>query len=228
MRKESPHSKSEVPQQRIIGTVSRAGRPVRTGWVTLRARASRERDIVNASIQRGRTVDRGGFVNARAIIHADGTYVLDVPFQKDDWYVMVEEPGQTPMVLGSLKISLNEERKLDIVCTDGAIVAGRVRDVPKALEGHLWVVAFDRTVVRTEGRVAPDGTFRLERLPPGDYGLKVGHDAYDDAEVPRAAPGRPIPEEAWETLATPWKRAAQVILRSGEAVNDVVLELPPQ
>ena len=60
-------------------------------------------------------------------------------------------------------------------------------------------------------------------LPPGEYGLKVGHDAYTDTEVPR---GTDIPKEAYETLADPWKRATVVTVEAGHETSDVELELP--
>ena len=53
------------------------------------------------------------------------------------------------------------------------------------MAGATWVVAFTDTIIRREARVAPDGSFRLDALPPGRYGLKTGHDAYEDPHVPR-------------------------------------------
>jgi len=64
----------------------------------------------------------------------------------------------------------------------------------------------------------------LEHLPPGDYGLKVGHDAYEDSEVPH---GPNIPEEAWKKPADPWQQAKVVKVEAGRDVKGMELELPP-
>jgi hypothetical protein len=61
-------------------------------------------------------------------------------------------------------------------------------------------------------------------MPPGEYGLKVGHDAYEDSEVPR---GENIPKEAWKKKADPWQRAKVVTVRAGHETSGVQLELPP-
>ena len=109
---------------------------------------------------RGRTV-----VGPRGIFAApirDGAYTLDVPFPSATWYVVVEEPGHPLTQVGPIAVALNEKQTLDIACTEGGRIRGRVKDVPPGWEGNLWVVAFSKTAVREEARVAPDGTF----LPP--------------------------------------------------------------
>ncbi len=225
LRKKTPGSKPEVPRQRITGTVNRGGKPVPLGWISLWAPHRREPNVVNAFVQRGRTVPAGGFARAYVPAGRDGAFTLDVPYQ-GQWYVVAEEPGQAATVVGPLEIVLNVERQLDIACTTGGSIAGRVRNVPEGIQGHLWVVAFDRTVIKAEARVAPNGTFRLDRLPPGEYGLKVGHDAFDDAEVPRETLTHPIPKEARNTEAAPWKRAKVVTVDVGRVTGGVELELP--
>ena len=47
--------------------------------------------------------------------------------------------------------------------------------------------------------MADDGSFALEQLPPGRYGLKVGSDAILDSEVPRPKDWKDIPADAWKT-----------------------------
>ena len=65
-------------------------------------------------------------------------------------------------------------------------------------------MAFSKTAVQAEARVGPGGEFTLPSLPPGEYGLKAGHDAYDDAEV---YPGKLAMEhpESFKETADPWK-----------------------
>ena len=137
----------------------------------------------------------------------------------------MEEPGHPLTQVGPIPIALNEKKTLDIACTEGGRIRGRVKDVPPGWEGHLWVVAFSKTAVREETRVAPDGTFSLPPLPPGEYGLKVGHDAYEDAEVYPGSLLRDHPE-AFKEMADPWKRAKVVTVEAGRETVGVELELP--
>lgn len=147
-----------------------------------------------------------------------------MPFQHNGWFVVVEEPGQPLTQVGPIAVSLNREKTLDIVCVKGGVISGRVRGGPTGLEGHLWVVAFSKTAVRAEARVGREGAFAFPPLPPGEYGLKVGHDAYEDPDVPR---GLDIPKEDWVRPANPWKRAKLVKLESGRDQRGVEVEFPP-
>jgi hypothetical protein len=60
-------------------------------------------------------------------------------------------------------------------------------------------------------------------LPPGRYGLKVGHDAYRDSEVPHHPD---IPPGARKVAAEPWNRAVVVEVTAGEERSGIELELP--
>ena len=183
MKKKTAGSTPAIPtaRQTITGTVTRDGRPVKSGWVGLwRSDDAAERD------QRPGHAGPHGCGTCPSPLPSsirDGAYTLDVPFPSETWYVVVEEPGHPLTQVGPIAVALNEKQTLDIACTEGGRIRGRVKDVPPGWEGHLWVVAFSKTAVREEARVAPDGTFSLPPLPPGEYGLKVGHDAYEDAEV---------------------------------------------
>jgi hypothetical protein len=223
MKKKTEGSTPEIAKQTISGTVTREGQPIRTGWVGLWA-MSRMPDTVNAPILRGRTVEPRPIVYASTPIR-DGSYSLDVPFQGENWYVVAEEPGRPLTQVGPIAIALNQHKTMDISCTEGRRLSGRVANVPRGWEGHLWVVAFTRTAIREEVRVGPDGTFSFPQLPPGEYGLKVGHDAYEDNEVPQGT-FEQIPKEAWETRADPWKRAKVVTVEAGRDSAGVELELP--
>lgn len=222
LKKKAAITRANVPRQRIGGVVTCRGEPVKTGWVGLWA-VRRKMNVMNAYILRGRTVTGDPVVYARAPIR-DGKYSLDVPFQDKEWYVVAEAPGQPLKQIGPIAVELNEEKALDIACTAGGSIAGRVQHVPEGWRGHFWVVAFTKTGVRYETRVREDGSFLLASLPPGEFGLKVGHDAYNDAEVPRDR--RNLTEEDWKKLADPWKRATIVNVKQGQRVSGIELELP--
>ena len=155
----------------------------------------------------------------------DGSYSLNARFQDDDWYVAVEEPNQPLTLLGPIQIKLNEKNRLDIECVDGGAVHGCVKNVPAGWEGNLWAVAFTKSAIQAETCVNADGTFSFSQLPPGEYGLKVGHDAYHDWEVP----GGKLDESSeaiWQLRADPWQRAKIVTVRPGSESSGVELELP--
>jgi hypothetical protein len=199
MKREADGVKTVLPKQQLHGAVTRDGQPVKVGWVGLWY-LRRDFNSVNAPVLRGRTAELEPFVLASAPI-IDGKYRLEVPpYDDTNWYVVVEAPGQPLTQIGPVKVKLREEKKLDLACVQGGSIAGKVKDVPKGWEGHLWVIAFTKTGVRAEVRVNFDGTFHLGSLPPGEYGVKVGHDGYLDAEVPR---GKAITEASHKTPATP-------------------------
>ena len=223
LRRKTDGSAPTVATQTISGTVTRAGQPVKTGWVGLWA-LRRPQNAPNAPVLQGRTVVGPPGTLARAAIH-DGTYTLQVPYQSDAWYVVADEPGQVITQVGPIAVALNQAQTVAIACTAGGQIRGRVAGVPTGWEGHVWVVAFTRTGIRREARVAPDGEFALPLLPPGEYGLKVGHDAYDDAEVYPGPLARLRPESFQEN-ADPWKRARIVAVHSGQDLSGVEVQWP--
>ena len=100
-------------------------------------------------------------------------------------------------------------------------VSGRIAEREEKWADHLWVVAYSRNGYRAEARVSPDGKFTFPALPPGEYGLKVGHDMFQDFEL--EAEDLPI---AQRSLADPWKRAKLVTVEPGKAKNVQDLSLP--
>ncbi|MGO9918899.1 MAG: carboxypeptidase-like regulatory domain-containing protein [Isosphaeraceae bacterium] len=223
MKKTTDGSTSAIGVQSLSGTVTRDGRAVRSGWVGLWA-LRRSENAVNSFVQRGRTVAGGPIPYAGAVIH-DGSYRLEVPFQSETWYVVVEEPGHALTQVGPVSVALKEQKKLDITCTPGGHIRGRVTGIPAAWDGHVWVVAFSKTAVRAEVRVDPRGQFTLPALPAGEYGLKAGHNGYADAEV---YPGKLAHEnrESYREIADPWKRAKVVTVKPGRDTAIVEVEFP--
>jgi hypothetical protein len=113
-----------------------------------------------------------------------------------------------------------------IDCKEGGSIRGRVANVPADWMGNYWVVAFSRNGIRMETRVGDNNQFLFSQLPSGEYGLKVGHDAYHDAEV-SAGDLSKLPQEAFDVINDPWQRAKIVTVQAGIAINGVELELPP-
>ena len=151
MKRKTDGSAPQIAQQTIAGTVTRNGRPVQSGWVALWA-LPRPMNAPNSPVMRERTAVGEPRVHASFPIR-DGSYSLNVPFQNEAWYVVAEEAGHPLTQVGPIAIGLNEKKSLDIACTEGGRIRGRVKDVPRDWEGHLWVVAFSKTAIREESRV---------------------------------------------------------------------------
>ncbi len=222
MRKNRNGAPPSLHVQTLSGVAIRGGKPVRVGWAALWL-LPHAWNAVNAPILRGRTVVGEPIVYASAAIR-DGKYSLDVPYQADNWYVVVEEPNHPLTQIGPIKVALDQKQTLDISCIGGGRISGRVENVPAEWKGYFWVIAFSKTAVRAETRVALDGTFDFPDLPPGTYGLKAGHDAYQDDEIPR---GEFMQFLFTNVMTNPWVRARKVNVASGGRVSDVILQWPP-
>lgn len=220
---------------RVVGRITREGRTVSSGRVG--AWFQREEfDRVNAGVQRGRTVPSPRFEMYHATVHPNGAYAIE-GLKLDQgrpgrWFLAFEEPGHAPLILATPAPMAGEnERTIDLNTVEGGSIAGIVEHVPKAMGGQVWVVAFSENIVRRETRVGRDGTFRLDDLPPGRYGVKVGHDAYRDPHIPKVpALGEPrTPEDlaAWKKKAEPWQGAVVAVVRSGATTSDVRLDFRP-
>jgi hypothetical protein len=213
--------------------VTRHGRPVRQGWAALWG-VPRMLNVPNAFVLRGRTTTPDAVVYTEMPL-VDGSYVLSIPDPAKNWYLAIEEPGQAPTVVGPFPLKGDERKTLDVACAEGGSLRGRVKRAPREFAGQLWVVAFTKFGYRTEARVQPDGRFHLRDLPPGEYGLKVGHDAYRDTDTDVPFPKKPgtwSPEEAEAynkaeaAPADPWKRAKVVQVEAGKECDGEELELP--
>jgi hypothetical protein len=224
--------KAKDETTRVLGIVTRDGKPVAGGGrVGAWQKRRKEWDRVNAAIERGRTVPTDGFEFVWSTAGSDGRYSLEnlKPGSRfGTWYFMYEEPGRAPSVVGPVKITAKDRTlTIDIPATAGGTIEGRVEHVPPAMAGRVWVVAFDAGVIRREALVAPDGTFRLENLPSGRYGLKAGHDAYEDPHVPRAPKGSRLDPSWWEKSAEPWQGAVVATVEPGRTVRGIVVDFRP-
>jgi hypothetical protein len=209
-----------IPVAKITGRLTCAGRPVTSAWVSgVKKRAERKMPYVD--IQRGRTVRAEWRPSHSVVASSTGDFLLELRNQ-DSWYVVVEEPNHAPTIQGPFEMKLNQTRNVDIDLPAGGAISGRVRGVPSDSAGQWWVVAFDRAVWRAETRIAKDGTFRLDRLPAGEFGLKVGHDAYHEADNP----DHPTEEDV-KNFAEPWHGSSLVRVRPGQTVTKVLLDAPP-
>jgi hypothetical protein len=75
--------------------------------------------------------------------------------------------------------------------------------------------------------VHADGTFKLDHVPAGECGLKVGHDGYEDPELPWGPfMHRPDKDKLFDTFATPWKGATVVHVQPDKPAKGIELDLP--
>jgi hypothetical protein len=184
----------------------------------------------NVAIHRGRTVPIWGYEFVRTIVKSDGTFALENlkagPWF-GPWFFVHEEPTGPPTIVGPVTItSKDRTMKVDIAVNEGGAIEGRVENVPAAMAGQVWVIAFDTTILSREAVVSADGTFRLDDLPPGRFGLKAGHDAYTDPHVPRGEGEQRDPKE-FEKLAEPWQGAVVVTVEPGKTMRGVVVDFRP-
>ncbi len=204
---------------------TRDGVPVAGGrvgaWMKMR-----DMDRINVAVQRGRTSFRGGYEFAWTPTAPDGSFAIE-GLKAGTWYLALEEPGRAPTVVGPIPLKLSERvKRQDIAGVAGASIEGRVENIPPELAGMTWVIAFDGAVTRAEAPVGLDGTFRLADLPPGRYGLKAGHDAYDDPHSlskvrPEGMAGH------FELMAEPWLGAVVAEAKPGETARGVLLDFRP-
>jgi hypothetical protein len=172
-----------------------------------------------------------GYEFMRTTVHPDGKFELanlKAGPRFGPWFFVYEEPAGSPSIVGPVTIT-NQDRAMnvDIAVTEGGAIDGRVENVPAAMAGQVWVIAFDTTILRSETLVAADGTFRLEHLPPGRLGLKAGHDAYLDPHVPRQKVGGSFNPTDFEKLAEPWQGAVLVTVEPRKTTRGIVVDFRP-
>ena len=209
--------------QQIAGRVMRDGRPVDRAWIALWT-VNDQLDFATAYITRGRVTVSPPRVHKSAPV-LDGVFTIDVPNPGTAWFLAVEEPGYPLTQIGPITVAVGEQKHLDLACTGGGSIHGRVDSVPAEWFRHVWVTAFSATSIHAEAQVDADGNFALLNVPPGSYGLKVGHNAFTDGEAPKPAKDLTKDEEL-KLIPDPWARARTVQVETGGAVRDVRLEMP--
>jgi hypothetical protein len=202
-----------VARTRIEGTAARGGKPVSAGWAV--AYRPYQHDSGN-HLARGRLVPAFGFPDAQGPIRG-GRFTLPVPDPTAECTVAVFEPNRPPTFLPPVKLTAGEVKKLAVVGEEPGSVVGSVPSWPVGWDGHLWAVAFTAGGYVAEVPVGADGRFRFPALPPGEYGLKVGHDGFRDADVP-ASPVAPPGD--------PWARAVKVRVSAGKTTEGIELRVP--
>jgi hypothetical protein len=216
---------------RVTGRVTRGGKAVGGGRVSGWQKRRKEMDRINAAIHRGRTLPMWGFEFVQTTVNPDGTFALENlkagPWF-GPWFFVYEETTGSPTIVGPVRItSKDRTMTVEIAVTEGGAIEGRVENVPPAMAGQVWVIAFDATILKREALVSADGTFRMEDLPPGRYGLKAGHDAYTDPHVPRWKVGEEHDPKDLEKPAEPWQGAVVVRVEPGKTAHGVVVDFRP-
>ncbi|MEW4566964.1 carboxypeptidase-like regulatory domain-containing protein [Tautonia sp. JC769] len=230
-RAESEAAKEQTT--RVVGVVTRDGTPIADGgrvgaWQKRRA----ENDRVNANLRRGRTVPSSGFEWRWVPVESDGSFVIEDlaihPRSRDrPWFFVFDEPGGASATVGPLEIGRDDrEIEVEIPVFEQGSIAGTVEHVPEAMAGQIWVVLFDDGVVRREVLANLDGSFRFDRLPPGRYGLKAGHDGSRDPHVPVIDRENPDPT-LWNKPAEPWQGAAIVTVEPGGTSTGIAVDARP-
>lgn len=125
--------------------------------------------------------------------------------------------GRPPTIVGPLALPLGKATPVAVAATEPGRLSGKVSERPVKWDGYLWVVAYSKNGYRSEARVGDDGTFHFPALPPGEYGLKVGHDLFTDEEIMAEEPQPP---------ADPWKRAKLATVEPGKSTTVDSLTLP--
>jgi len=166
MRKVSSAARTQVAKQSIQGSVTCDGRSVKSAWVALRS-VRRQPNRANVAICCGRTITSEGNIIATAAV-CDGTYCLNVPYQRDDWIVEVELPGRRRTQIANVSIALNENKRLDIAYPRCGSISGHLKGIAPAWANDTQVVAFTRIGLHFETPVGPDGSFCFRQLPPAN------------------------------------------------------------
>lgn len=178
-----------------------------SAWVGLS-----EREGNNTAICRGVPVTSGGHAVLLACVAEDGSFrmpearvgplCLQRPEQPPLWFLSAKDGSETysPLPTGS--------------------IAGHVKGLPVGPIPPVWIVLFNRGLLRRTARVAGDGTFRFDAVPVGQFWLRVGDDDFDRVH---SRLGKALGLDDHQVLAKPWVGATEVTVRPDEATDGVVV-----
>jgi hypothetical protein len=183
---------------------------------------------VNARIVRGRTTTGDGYVYASQPLDR-GSFSLDVPYQRDDWYLLVETPRRIVALEGPIAIGAGEKKSVELKTRASGGLRGVVSN-HSAVNLPLYAVLFSNLGIQYETRVRSDGSFAFADVFPGEYGLKVGCHSILDSEVPdTSAEGLSVEQmqEIYSVPSEPWSRAVRVKVEEGTIVEGITVGFEP-
>jgi len=224
-RKNGSKDNAGILTQRLYGTAKDNGRLICNARVALWKLPGKP-NAVNAKIIRGRTSTGDGFVIQSQILR-DGHFSLDVPYQDNNWYLLVEAPKGVVAVDGPFDVAKGDAKKVEVELRKPGAIRGSVTNNSSLQYVPLWVVAFSELGIQYETRVAANGNFAIDNVFPGQYGLKVGCDAMLDSEVPDTSErnlGISKRLEISRMPSAPWARATRVIVEEGSIADSIRLE----
>jgi hypothetical protein len=168
---------------------------------------------------RGCPVPRPAWPAYAVELATDGVFAFEQVQPSRLAFLVVAVPGRA-LHIQKLELRPGGQRELDVAMRAGGAIRGRVTGVPEAMHGRLFVVAFDQFLVRMETRIAADDSFSLTDLPPGTYGLRVGHDAF---ELLRNAWPEVFTGHSNDDAARPWLGIERLRVASEETLDDVTV-----
>lgn len=215
------HDSANPAPDVLRGRVLHEGKPVADGWLRVEIPLE-ECDIWNVRLVRGCPVPVGTGTIERVAIATDGSFELK-SVHPGFAYLVADVPG-LPLQVRATQILPHEawpdgRPEFQFEAVPPGKIQGSVQDVPPMMRGRLWAVAFDEAVVRRAVRIRADDTFVFEGLPPGDYGIRVGHDSWSrlQGNYPEI-----FPKDAEEPItAQPWTGIEPIHLAPGATVDSI-------
>jgi hypothetical protein len=215
-------------QQRLTGTVNVGGEMLKSARVGL-CMPPRQYNAVNSHTVRGRTTLGDGKVLASAIL-SDGRFSLDVPFQDENWHVIVETPARVVALHGPIRIAQGKTNHIELTAQSPGGVRGRVAN-NSAIDLPLWAVLFSKSGIQYETRVKKNGSFEFMNVLPGEYGLKVACESIRDSEIPPLPDIQNVTLEASFELALipslPWQRATRITVEPNKITDGLLVSFQP-
>ena len=222
-KKDSLVDSPVMVKQSIKGTIQLDGNPISVARAAIWT-IPREEDVINAHVIRGRTSAGDGYVWDTQMVK-NGMFSLDVSYPSDKWYVLVETPERVVALGGPFTIAKGESKSVELISRRCGSVYGQVSNFHTIRE-PLYAILFSDIGLQFETRVANDGSFSLENIFPGKYGLKIGTDAFIDSEIP-GHEKELSEEECWEwnqVPSDPWKLAFEIQVQEGEVLSGINVE----